>query len=1073
MIARLLSDDPDVVMPPSDSGKRLSPEDIQVLQQWVKQGAKFTRHWSYEKPIRPVPPPQAGKHRVHNPIDLFVQKTLRDKGLSPAKPADRYSLGRRLALDLTGLPLTPEEADAFANDQSPQAIERLIDELLQRPTYGEHWARMWLDLARYADSAGYADDPPRTIWGYRDWVIRAINNNMSFDQFTKEQIAGDLLPDPTTDQLVATAFHRNTLTNNEGGTQNEEFRNVAVVDRVNTTMAVWMGTTMACAQCHTHKYDPITHEEYFRLFAILNNTADADLRNEAPVVSIFTAADEQRRTDWQQEIATLQKTLSTSTPKLKRAQRAWEKTLQKDITWNPLVPQDIQSNTPLKRLDDGTLLASKPRAADTYTLSVPLKSGTIKSISALQLNTLTHKSLPSSGSGHGGGNFVITRVQASVVPPNSVRPAGRFVRVVLPGKKKFLSLAEVQVLEGKTNHALGGKATQHSTDFGGPAQLAIDGKTDGIFTNKSVTHTAAATDPWWEVDLGATRTIDRVVIWNRMDDSVFDRLANFNVRVLDKDRNLVWEQNVKRPPKPSTTLSLSNVRPLNFVKAIADYSQPGFAAANLIRTPGATDKGWAVGGATQKPHTLTLLADKQVDIPPNSHLKVVIEQKSKHTNHTLGRFEIAATADDRAAIFARMPEAQLATARKPSEQRSAAEADSLSDYFLKHVAADLAPQRKRLAEVQEKLAKFKPSTSVPILKQLPRDKMRETFIQIRGNYLAKGDKVQPGLPSAFGLEKYNSADRTPDRMTLANWLMDPDNPLTARVIANRYWEALFGRGLVATSEEFGAQGELPSHPELLDWLATELIRLDWDVRAFLKLLVSSATYQQSSIVDSAMLEADPDNRWLARGPRFRISAEMIRDQTLFVSGLLSPRMYGPPVKPPQPSMGLTAAFGGGIDWKTSTGEDKFRRGIYTTWRRSNPYPSMVAFDAPTRQVCTVRRSRTNTPLQALVTLNDPVYIEAAQALARKSVRGKKNVRDIAQSAFRACLVRPAGEQEIDSLTALFERARAKFATDTAAAEKMATQPIGPLPEGTTAVDMAAWTVVCNVILNLDEMFLKR
>jgi hypothetical protein len=709
LVQRLLSDDEFSRMPPADSGKTLSRGEIELLIEWVRQGAPYAQHWSYVKPMRPEVPDLAARPGdaklprdvdaatlvawPENEIDRFILDRLLREGLTPSAAADRYAIVRRLSLDLTGLPPTLEEVDQFVNDPHPTAYEKLVDRLLAKEAYGEHWARPWLDLARYADSAGYADDPPRTIWAFRDYVIRSLNANKPFDQFTIEQIAGDLLPQPTQEQLVATAFHRNTLTNNEGGTNDEEFRNVAIVDRVNTTMAVWMGTTINCAQCHNHKYDPISQEEFFRMFAIFNNTEDADRRDERPLVEIRTDEQEQQKQQWQAEIAELEKTPATTTP-----------------------------------------------------------------------------------------------------------------------------------------------------------------------------------------------------------------------------------------------------------------------------------------------------------------------------------------------------------------------------------------QHERLASLKKQLAAAKPATTVPVMRELPESRRRTTRIQRRGNFLDVGDEVTEGLPAVF---HDPPRDAPLDRLALARWLVDENNPLTARVIVNRYWEAIFGVGLVRTSEEFGSQGELPSHPELLDWLATELVAHDWDLKHLLRLLVTSATYRQSSRVTPELLERDPDNRLLARGPRFRLSAEMVRDQALFVSGLLSPKLYGPPAKPPQPALGLSAAFGGRIDWQTSEGDDRYRRGLYTTWRRSNPYPSMAAFDAPNREVCTVRRERTNTPLQSLVTLNDPVYVEAAQALARRIAATEGATDNKARYGFRLCVARNPSETELSSLVSLYEKTQQLFSRDTERATQLATKPLGPMPAGADVADLAAWTVVGNVLLNLDETLMKR
>jgi hypothetical protein len=698
LIARITSTDEATRMPPAEFGKALSPREVDALRGWIEQGARYAAHWSYEKPVAAVPPdaPPEWKQWPRNEIDRFAVQAMLSRGLHPSPEADRYALVRRVFLDLTGLPPTIDEADAFERDADPQAYEKLVDNLLQRPSYGEHWARIWLDLARYADSAGYADDPSRTIWAYRDWVIKAINGNMPFDQFTIEQIAGDLLPNATEEQLIATAFHRNTMTNNEGGTQDEEFRNVAVVDRVNTTLAVWMGTTIACAQCHNHKYDPISQREYFGVFAMLNNTQDADRTDESPVLALYS--DEQRN-----------------------------------------------------RWKDGN-----------------------GALAALQL--------------------------------------------------VLLAQANAFTIE---------------TSF--------------------------------------------------------------------------WQK-----------------------------------AAEAFRS-------------------------------------------------------------------------------------------------------------------------MQPATSVPILREVTGAR-RETRIANRGNYLDKGPAVEPGFPDVF---HDHAGDGPLDRLALARWLVSKENPLTARVIANRFWETLFGRGIVGTSEEFGTQGELPTHPELLDWLAVKFMDSGWDTRGLIRLIVTSAVYRQSSqIVDSATM-ADPDNRWLSRGPRVRLSAEMVRDQALAISGLLSDKMYGAPVRPPQPSLGLAAAFGSSTDWATSEGNDRFRRGLYTTWRRSNPYPSMATFDAPNREVCMLRRTATNTPLQALVTLNDPVFVEAAQGLARHAIEHSKDIDERIVFAFRRSLVRPPTENERQLLVDLYHESHAHFSGRPEAAVKLATNPLGDLPAGIEALDAASMTAVCNVLLNLDEIFLKR
>lgn len=1067
LLHRVRSTDPDEMMPPKSSGKKLTAQEIQLLDDWVKQGARYAAHWSYIKPVRPVLPKVQDASWPRNEIDYFLLARLEKEGLHPAVEADKYALVRRVSIDLTGLPPTIEEVDAFVNDSDPKAYEHLVDRLLAKPTFGENWAQMWLDLARYADSAGYADDPSRIIWLFRDYVIQSLNANKPFDQFTIEQIAGDLLPNPSDEQLIATAFHRNTLTNNEGGTNDEEFRNVAVVDRVNTTMAVWMGTTINCCQCHNHKYDPISQEEFYKLFAFFNNTDDADRRDESPLLSIYTESQKQQRTAWQAELARLEPVLKTPTPALKEAQSKWEAAFPLNLTWQTLKPSAARSAAAVEtKIDEsGAVHVAGGAANDNYTIEMPLPQSTIR---AMRLEALPEDTLPGKGPGHAGGNFVMTKVAALITPPSGSSLNGRFVRVELPGKNKLLSLAEVQVFQGADNIAPKGEASQNSTDYDGPAKLAIDGNTNGhYYEAKSTTHTAAGDDPWWEVDLKSEQKIDRITLWNRTD-GAGERLANFKLLVLNDKHEPIWQKDVAAQPNPNAEFSVNGQRAIDFQIAVADYSQASFEASNVLNNKDPKTKGWAVGGATGKPHTLTLIAKTGIEVPAGSTLSVTMEQQSNHANHTLGHFQLAVTGESGVEEWTKTPAPVIEALRTAPASRSPEQLEVVTQHFLR-IALELEPTRKQIADVQKQLADLKPET-VPIMKELAANR-RVSKIQLRGDWQNLGAEVTEGTPAVF---PPLPADVPRNRLALAKWLVDENNPLTARVTANRYWEQIFGIGIVATSEEFGAQGDQPFHPELLDWLATEMIRLKWDTKAFVKTLVMSAAYRQSSKVTPELQHRDPDNRLLARGPRFRLSAETLRDQALMISGLLSPKMYGPPVKPPQPSIGLSAAFGAGIDWQTSGGDDKYRRGLYTTWRRSNPYPSMATFDAPNREVCTVRRVRTNTPLQALVTLNDPVYIESAQALARRVVSaGGATSADRARYAFRLTLSRPPHDAELARLVTLYEQSLARFSQNTEDAKRMATDPLGAVPEGMNAPELAAWTVVGNVLLNLDETLMKR
>ncbi len=1073
LIERVTTDDLDLVMPPAEHGQPLSADEVDRLKRWIEQGAPYAAHWSYVPPVRPELPAVKDSAWPRNEVDRFILAALEHRGLKPSAEADRATLARRLALDLTGLPPTIEQVERLVADPSPEAYERYVDQLLEQPTFGEHWARLWLDLARYADSAGYADDPGRTIWLYRDYVIRAFNENKPFDQFTVEQLAGDLMPNPTDDQLIATAFHRNTLTNNEGGTSDEEFRNAAIVDRVNTTLAVWMGTTMACAQCHTHKYDPITQEEYFRVFAILNNTADADRRDESPLHSVLTEAQRRDQTQWQQQLEKLEAELLSPTPEWSAELAAWEASIPVDVSWKTLVPTQVTSTAGSQvKVDGSTIIVAKgssdQQSKDTYRITTALD----QPLRALRLEALPDAALPSSGPGHGGGNFVVTGIKASVQPATSQPMTGRYVRVEIPGNEKMLSLAEVQVMHQDQNRATQGTASQSSTGFDGPASLAIDGNTNGQYTEaKSTTHTQITADPWWELDLKSTMPIDRLVIWNRTDPGTVERLSNFVVSVLDEQRQIVWQQQVQEPPRPSQAFEMNSPRELRFVSAFADYSQPGFEASNLVST-GSTNPpktGWAVGGQPGKAHVLTLLVDPQLALPTDGLLTVEVEQQSPHAFHTIGSLRLSATDQPQVEAWRELPGNVLTALAIAKAQRSADQQAVIEAHY-RTVSPRLAPLRKQIDALKNQLAELKPVT-VPVMRELPDQQRRKTQIQLRGNFMNLGKVVEPGLLDSL----FPTPNSGPiDRVALAKWLVDDRNPLTSRVLVNRYWEKIFGTGLVSTVEDFGSQGSLPSNPELLDWLATEVVRLKWNNKAIIKLLVMSAAYRQSSAVTDALYELDPDNQLLARGPRMRLSAETIRDQALAVSGLLSPKMFGPPVNPPQPSSGLSAAFGGNIDWTTSSGEDRYRRALYTTWRRSNPYPSMVTFDAPNREVCTLRRSRSNTPLQALVTLNDPVYMEAAQGLARRVLRdGGSDLRAQIGYVFALCLARQPSEQETERLIQLHQTVMGDLKSRPAEALRLATDPLGSLPESLEPIDAAAWTVIANVMLNLDEFIMPR
>ena len=978
LIKRVTSTDRDEAMPPAKTGKKLTKEQVGLLRKWIELGAPYAKHWSFVKPERFAAPAVKDAAWPRNEIDRFLLARLEKEGLKPSREADRHALVRRLSLDLTGLPPSVEEVDRFAKDADPQAYEKLVDRLLGSPAYGERWAKTWLDLSRYADSQGYAEDRPRVIWSFRDWVIKALNANMPFDQFTLEQLAGDLLPNPTDLQLQATAFHRNTLTNTEGGTDDEEFRSVAVVDRVNTTMQVWMGLTLNCAQCHDHKFDPFTQEEFFRLFAFLNQSEDNDQGDDRPLLSMWTEEQKKQKRDWEDELAKLTSTLAAPTSALDESRKKWEAAYSKPVTWKELGSGEAE----LKATSD------------------------LASIAAIKVEPAAAK------------------LTLTLEPAHGKNTSARFVRIELPGKQRYLHLAEVQVFSGGQNISVKAKASQSSTDFGGDAKRANDGNTNGDYNANSVSHTKLEDNPWWEVDLGKVVPLEKVVIWNRTDGGVQERMKGYAVKLLDDQRKPVDEKKKDDFPNPSAELSFDGIRTIAL--------KPAAGGVFALEMPLA---------------------------PADGTLRV----------KAAGKFKVSATGDPQAAANAAVPADIAAILAKAEGARSKEEAEKVAAHH-RTIAPELAASRDRLVAVKKLIADQKPAVTVPIMKDFP-DHRRKTAIHVRGNFLVKGKEVTEGVPGALHAWPEGAPK---NRLGLAQWIISPENSLTARVVVNRFWEQVFGASLVPTSEDWGMRGEQPIHPELLDWLATEFVRLKWDMKKLVRLMVTSAAYRQSSQVTPDLVAKDPSNRFLARGPRQRLMAETVRDQALAVSGLLSPKMYGPSVYPPQPKTGLSAAFSSSTDWEASKGEDRYRRGLYVFWRRSVTYPSMATFDAPDRTVCIVKRVPTNTPLQALVTLNDPVYVECAQALARKiAAEGGATARDKAAYGFRRCLSRAPKDAEVDRLVALFGEMRARFAADKAKATSMATEPLGALPAGMDVTDLAAWTVVGNVLLNLDEMFLKR
>lgn len=1070
LLARVLHVDDGRRMPPPETGRTLSGGEIDLLRRWIEQGAEYQPHWAFVPPVRAEPPAVRQHDWPTNFIDHFVLSRLEREGLAPSPPSDRATLLRRLSLDLIGLPPTPEEVAAFERDERPDAYERVVDRLLASPHYGERWARVWLDQARYADTKGYEADRRRTIWPWRDWVIDALNADMPFDQFTLEQLAGDLLPDPSPSQLVATAFHRNTMNNDEGGTDDEEFRVAAVVDRVNTTMQTWMGLTMGCAQCHTHKYDPITQREYYQFYAAFNQTADADQPDESPTMAVITRDLARRLGAIDAELAEARSQLEAETPEIRAERERWIAAhAGRAVEWVTLTPEWVMSThgAELTKLDDGSVLvhgASVP--SDEYVIST---STSLRGMTALRLEVLPDDRLPGPGPGRTAhGNFVLTELLASAWPSGATHraPRARFVRIDLPGSGRILSLAEVQVFSGLDNIAPSGRADQSSVDFEGDPSRAIDGVVNGRYEDNSVTHTLTETDPWWSLDLGEARRIEHLVIWNRTDGALHERLRGAHVTLLDDNGAEVWRAEITRPTRERLILDTAGDRLLRFSAAQATFSQSEWGVERAIDgdlRPGNASRGWAVGPHFGVPHQAMFTLADDLGFEAGVHLSFRLVQRYG-TQHTIGRFRLSATVAPRE-MLSLPPE--VASALLVSDLDRPLEQQRVLNEYFRTISTELAPLRERVARLErerEQLARSAPV--MPVMRELEPERRRVTHIQRRGNHRDPGEVVEPDVPAAL----HPWPEGAPrDRRGIAAWLTSRENPLTARVAVNRFWEQLFGMGLVETVEDFGVQGALPTHPELLDALAVEFMNTGWSMKQLCRLIVTSATYRQSSAIDPAKLAIDPQNCLLSRGPRFRLEAEMIRDQALAVSGLLDAAIGGPPVFPPQPE-GVWSIVYSDDRWVT-TDADRHRRGLYTFWRRTSPYPSMMTFDAGSRESCLPRRLRTNTPLQAFVTLNDPVYVEAAQALARRMMReGGADGPDRVRRGVQLCLLRDPTGQEMTTLLLLYKEARADLAARPDDAERLA----GALPrDGLDVIDLAAWTAVANVLLNLDEFLTKN
>ncbi|MBX3400891.1 MAG: PSD1 domain-containing protein [Gemmataceae bacterium] len=936
LFRRIASTDDETVMPPK---KPLAKEKIEIIKKWIDGGAVWpdslanetsAKHWAFESPKRPAVPKNAS-----HPIDAFVLAKLATEGLKPSPAADKATLIRRLYLDLVGLPPTPKQVDAFLSDASPNAYAKVVDELLASPHYGERWGRLWLDAARYADSDGYEKDKPRFVHFYRDYVINAFNKDLPYNQFLLEQLAGDLLPNATQDQIVATGFLRNSMINEEGGIDPEQFRMEAMFDRMDAVGKGMLGLTIQCAQCHTHKYDPLTQAEYYKLFAYLNNSHEAN-------VTVYTPDEQMKRSEIFQKIKQIEADLKHKTPDWEKKLAAWKAKLARPA-WDVIRPSlDTSGGQKHTLLADGSIFASGYAPTQhTTDFSGPTK---LKTLTAARLELLNDPNLPRGGPGRSiFGLFALTEFKLEV--------NGKAVKIAS-------ATADANGAEKPLDPIFDNRSKRNRIT--GPIAFAIDGNNDTA----------------WSPDIG--------------------------------------------------------------------------------------------GGRSNVPRNAVFVFEKPVDLPENAKITIRLVQNhggwnsDDNQNNNLGRFRLSVT-----------------DAPNPTADPLYGTANDFS------VFRSTVPEWKDANAKIEAIWKEHPAGTSQLV-YTERTEERPTFVLKRGDFLKPGEKTSIGLPTFLNAP---AADLPPNRVGLAKWMTDRNAPTTARAFVNRVWQAYFGTGIVATPEDFGKMADPPSHPELLDWLAVEFMQptitgakptddRPWAVKRLHKLIVTSATYQQTSKVSPELAAKDPANRLLARGPRFRVDGELVRDIALSVSGLLNPKVGGPSVYPPIPQF-LTqppASYGPKV-WPESVGPDRYRRSLYVFRFRSIPYPALQAFDSPTGDFACVKRSRSNTPIQALTAMNEPIFVEASQAFGLRILKdGGETDRERIAFAFRLCTARSPSEAETAILLDLLTKNVAKYSdpkADPWAVAVSKPEDARKLPNGATPAQLAAWVTVGRVLLNLDETMTKE
>lgn len=948
LMRRILTTDADDVMPPAESSKMLTAEQKEMLRRWIAGGAKYEGHWAYEQPVKPVVPPQA------NPVDWLVGQRLRELGLAPSAEADRRTLARRLYSDLLGIPPQPEEVEAFVRDRSADAYPRLVERLLASPHYGERMALGWLDVVRFADTIGYHSDNPRNIWPYRDYVIRAFNANKRFDTFTREQLAGDLLPHSGQEQRVGSAFNRLLLTTEEGGAQPKDYEARMLTDRVRAVSTVWLGQTIGCAQCHDHKFDPFSMRDFYSLGAFFADVREPSIgkREEGMLVPDEKQAAELARRE--AELKRLEADFNGPHEELNNAYAGWETdqslAAAQEKHWSPLKPAKARANggDKLQIKPDASILVSGPKKPDKDTYAITL-TNLAPQLRGLRIEALPDDSLPAKGPGRANnGNFVLTRVHATI---------------------------------------------QRTNDTSEPVKFT--------FARASFEQTFAAEN---------------------------------------------------HPDKKWSAAS------------VIDLARPDELA------------GWAVLPEIGQPQFLILDCGEALSFNEGDTLKLDLLQNHGHGQHTLGRFRISATADAdavRTPTTPPPPKELVDILNTPAGERSQAQKDKLWNEF-KRTTPALAKLRDDLAAARQARSDFE-ATVARCLVSVVDEKPRTVRILPRGNFLVEtGDIVQPAFPATLkaSWQQFDKPQLT--RRELAEWLVAKENPLTARVVMNRMWKQFFGVGLAKPLDDFGAQGEAPKNPELLDWLACEFKDSGWDIKHMVRWLVNSRTYRQSSVLAKKARTVDPYNREFSAQGRWRLDAELVRDNALAISGLLVNRIGGPSVKPYQPDGYWENLNFPPRTWEQSSGEGLYRRGLYTWWQRSFLHPSLVAFDAPSREECCAERTRSNIPQQALALLNDPTYVEASRTFAARILtEGGRRPSDRMRWAWQQALNRPPRKDEMATTTALLKKHLAEYQSNATAADAVLKVGATPTPANCDRAELAAWTSVARVLLNLHETITRN